>query len=209
MPPGGELHPDLMGPPGVESDVRKAQCSVRGGDAVFEHGFPHPFARAADREDPALPAVLEQIVPQDAVFRQRFVRCPGKDGPVLLGEDRCGQRILGGCSPAVQHGVGFLALGDLPCQRGGGFRSPGTDHQAGHAGVQPVHDAHIGVRLPPQLPQPGGQAGLTGQAGRFVHDHKGRILIEDHSLPSSSRAFSLSTPATVLPSLISPLMTIS
>ena len=59
------------------------------------------------------------------------------------------------------------------------------------------------------LPQPGGQAGLTGQACRFVHDHKGRILIEDHSLPSSSRAFSLSTPATVLPSLISPLMTIS
>ena len=66
MPPGGELHPDLMGPPGVESDVRKAQGSVRGGDAVFEHGFPHPFARAADREDPT----------QSLLEKERSAECP-------------------------------------------------------------------------------------------------------------------------------------
>ena len=28
MLPGGELHPDLMGPPGVEGDVRKAQGPI-------------------------------------------------------------------------------------------------------------------------------------------------------------------------------------
>ena len=43
--PGGKLHPDLMCPPGVERDLRKAQGTVRCRlyDAVFQNGFPHPL----------------------------------------------------------------------------------------------------------------------------------------------------------------------
>ena len=198
-----------MGPPGVEGDVRKAQDPVCGRDAVFQHRFPHPFAGAADREDPPLPAVLEEIVPQSPRFGQGFIRRSRKDGAVLLHEDRCGGGVLRGFGPAVQHGVGVLTFGDLPGQGRCGLRRLGQHHQPGNADVQPVHHPHIGVRLAPEGPQRVGQTRFTGKTRRFVHDCKGRIFVDDHSLPSSSRALSFSTPAMVLPSLISPLRTIS
>ena len=73
-----------------------------------------------------------------------------------------------------------------------------------------MHHAHKGVRGVPVLPQGGGYAFLAGKPDRLVHHHKGRILVQDvHSLPSARRAFSFRMPAMVLPSLISPLMTIS
>ena len=67
-----------------------------------------------------------------------------------------------------------------------------------------------GVRHLTALVQGSGHALLAGQPGGLVQHHKGSIFVENvHSLPSSSRALSLSTPAMVLPSLISPRMTIS
>ena len=58
---GGELHPDLMGAAGVEGDVCEAGAAVRGRrrKAVFQHSLLHALAGAADREDPAPPAVLK------------------------------------------------------------------------------------------------------------------------------------------------------
>ena len=210
--PGGKLHPDLMRPPGVERDLRKAQGTVRCRlhDAVFQHGFPHALAGAADREDPAFPAVLEQIVPQDALGWQLFVRPACDHGPVCFkkaGLCRCTGASL--CS-AVQNGISLLALRHLFCQSRCGSGCSGIDHQPRNAGVQPVDDAHIGVGPAPVLPQGSGDALLAGKTGGLVQHHKGSIFVENvHSLPSSNKALSLSTPAMVLPSLISPLMTIS
>ena len=74
MLPGGKLYPDLMGAAGVQSDACKARVPCCFQDAVFQNGFPHALARAADREHPAPAAVLEQPVPQGAFGGQCFVR---------------------------------------------------------------------------------------------------------------------------------------
>ena len=120
----------------------------------------------------------------------------------IVGTGRIGAAIL--------HGVGVLTLGHLTAQGGGSCRGAGIDHQPGHTGVQPVHHPHKGVRCVPVGPQRGGHALLAGKPGGLVQHHKGGIFVENvHSLPSSNRALSLSTPAMVLPSLISPRITIS
>ena len=212
MLPGGKLHPDLVGPPGVEGDVRKAEGTVfglgLGGDAVFQNGLPHPLAGLFYREDPALAAVLEEIVPQKAFGGEGFVRAACKDSPVLFEERGRGGFSLG---PAVEHGIGFLTLGDLTAEGRSGSWRFGIDHQAADAHIQPMDDAHVGVGGCPQLTQPGGHALLAGKSGRLIHHHEGGVFVYDetHSLPSSSSAFNFSTPAMVLPSLISPLITIS
>ena len=119
-------------------------------------------------------------------------------------------RCTGGrLGPAILFGINLLALRHLPAEGGGCLRGLCIDHQTRHAGVQPVDDAHIGVGPAPELPQGGGYAVLAGKPGGLVHYHEGCIFVEYHSLPSSTSALSLSTPAMVLPSLISPLMTIS
>ena len=58
---GRELHPYLVGAPGVEGDVRKAGAAVWGGgrNAVFQHSLFHALARTAHRKNTAFPAVLE------------------------------------------------------------------------------------------------------------------------------------------------------
>ena len=86
----GKLHPDLMGAPGVQGDLGKAVFPCRGKDAVFQHRFPHPLAGTADREHPALAAVLEQVVPQHPGGGQLRVRRTGNDRAVLLDELRRG-----------------------------------------------------------------------------------------------------------------------
>ena len=201
------MYPDLMGAAGVQGDLGQTGVPGLPGDAVLQHGFPHPFAGAADREHPAFAAVLEQPVPQGACRRQGVVRSAGKHRPVLL--DKAGG-LCPALGPAVLHRIGFLALGDLSAQGRGGRRGAGKDHQAGHAGVQPVHHPHKGIRGVPVLPQGGGHALLAGQACRLFYHYQGGVLVQDvHSLPSFSKAFSFRMPAMVLPSLISPRMTIS
>ena len=207
MLPGCKLHPDLMGAAGVQRDLSKAHLSCRFHDAVFQHGFPYTSARAAHREYPAPAAVLEQPVPQGAFDGQCFVRPACNDGPISLDELRHFRLPFG---PAILHSVGVLALGDLTAECG---RSPGRSgkhHQAGNAGVQPVHHAYKGIRLAPQLPQGCGHALFAGKSGGLVQHHKGGIFVQNvHSLPSAIRALSFRIPAMVLPSRISPLMTIS
>ena len=205
--PGGKLYPDLMGAAGVQSDARKARVPCFFQDAIFQNGFPHALARAADREHPAPAAVFEQPVPQDAFGGQCFVRPACNDGAVLLDERRLFCPALG---PAVLHGVGVLALGDLTAEFCRSFLRFGKHHQAGNAGVQPVHHPHKGVRGVPQLPQRCGNTLLAGKAGGLVQHYDGSVLVQDvHSLPSAISALSFRMPAMVLPSRISPLMTIS
>ena len=207
MLPGGKLYPDLMGAAGVQSDARKARVPCCFQDAVFQNGFPHALAGAADREHPAPAAVLEQPVPQGAFGGQCFVRPACNDGAVLLDELRLFCPALG---PAVLHSVGVLALGDLTAECGRSPGRAGKHHQAGNAGVQPVHHPHKGVRGVPPLPQRCGNALLTGKARGLVQHHDGSVLVQDvHSLPSAISALSFRMPAMVLPSRISPLMTIS
>ena len=151
--PGGKLHPDLMRPPGVECDLRKAQGTVRCRlyDAVFQHGFPHPLAGALYRKDPALPAVLEQIVPQDALRRQLFVRPACDHGPVCFakaGLCRCTGASL---CPAVQNGIGLLALRHLFCQSRCGSGCSGIDHQP----ETPVSSRWMTQRMHPACPTAG------------------------------------------------------
>ena len=83
---GRELHPDLVGAPGVEGDVRQTERSIfcRGRNAILQYSFFHTLAGAADREDPAFPAVLEQLIPQSALSGERFVRAACNNSPVLL-----------------------------------------------------------------------------------------------------------------------------
>ena len=196
-----------MSAAGVQGDLSKAGILRLPDNAVFQHGFPHALARAADREHPASAAVLEQPVPQGACRRQGVVWPAGKHRPVLL--DKAGG-LCPALGPAVLHCIGFLALGDLSAQGRGGRRGAGKDHQAGHASVQPVHHPHKGIRGVPVLPQGGRDPFLAGQPRRLVQHHKSIVLVQDiHSLPSASRAFSFRMPAMVLPSLISPRMTIS
>ena len=210
MLPGGKLHPDLMGPPGVEGDVRQTERSIFccGRNAVLQYSFFHTLAGTADREDPAFPAVLEQVIPQSTLSGEHFVRAACNHSPVLF--DKTGS---GGCplGPAILHGIGLLAPRYLTAQGRCRLRGLCIDHQARDAGVQTVDDADVSVRLPPLLPEPQRHALFAGVPGGLVQHYKGIVFIDDktHSLPSSSRALSLSTPAMVLPSLISPLMTIS
>ena len=58
---GRELHPYLVGAPGVEGDVREAGAAVRGEgrNVVFQHSLLHALARTAHRKNTAFPAVLE------------------------------------------------------------------------------------------------------------------------------------------------------
>ena len=201
-----------MCPPGVERDLRKAQGTVRCRlhDAVFQHGFPYPLAGALYRKDPALPAVLEQIVPQDALGRQLFVRPACDHGPVCFKEAGLCRCTGASLYSAVQNGISLLALRHLFCQSRCGSGCSGIDHQPRNAGVQPVDDPNVCIRSAPPLAQGSGHALLAGQPGGLVQHHKGSIFVENvHSLPSSNRALSLSTPAMVLPSLISPRITIS
>ena len=170
----GKLYPDLMGAPGVQDDLGKAVLPCRGKDAVFQHCFPHPLAGTADREHPALAAVLEQVVPQHSGGGQLRVRRTGNDRAVLLDELRRGGFALGA---AILHGVGVLTLGHLTAQCGGSRRGAGIDHQPGHTGVQPVHHPHKGIRRVPVRPQGGGHALLAGKPGRLVQHHKGGVLV--------------------------------
>ena len=171
---GSKLHPDLMGAPGVQGDLGKAVLPCRGKDAVFQHRFPHPLAGTADREYPALAAVLEQVVPQHPSGGQLRVRRTGEDRAVLLDELRRSSFALGA---AILHGVGVLTLGDLTAQGGGSCRGAGIDHQPGHTGVQPVHHPYKGVGRVPVRPQRGGHALLAGKPGGLVQHHKGGVLV--------------------------------
>ena len=92
MLPGGKLHPDLMGPPGVEGDVRQTERSILvwavaamrySSTASFT-----PLRGRLHREDPAFAAVLEEIVPQQALGGERFVRAACNHSPVLLDKTR-------------------------------------------------------------------------------------------------------------------------
>ena len=174
MPAAGELHPDLMGAPGVQGDLGKAVLPCRGKDAVFQHRFPHPLAGTADREHPALAAILEQVVPQHPCGGQLRVRRTGDDGAVLLDELRCGGFALGA---AILHGVGLLTLGHLTAQGGGSRRGAGIDHQPGHTGVQPVHHPYKGIGCVPVCAQRGGHTLLAGKPGRLVQHHKSGVLV--------------------------------
>ena len=170
----GKLHPDLMGAPSVQGNFHKAVFPCRGKDAVFQHRLPHPLAGTADREHPALAAVLEQVVPQHPGGGQLRVRRTGEDRAVLLDELRCGGFALGA---AVLHGVGVLTLGHLTAQGGGNCRGAGIDHQPGHTGVQPVHHPHKGIGRVPVRPQRGGHTLLAGKPGGLVQHHKGGVLV--------------------------------
>ena len=174
VPAAGKLYPDLMGAPGVQGDLGKAVLPCRGKDAVFQHRLPHPLAGTADREHPALAAVLEQVVPQHSGGGQLRIRRTGEDRAVLLDELRRGGFALGA---AVLHGVGVLTLGDLTAQGGGSCRGAGIDHQPGHTGVQPVHHPHKGIRCVPVRAQRGGHALLAGKPGGLVQHHKGGVLV--------------------------------
>ena len=121
---------------------------------------------------------------------------------------RSGRRTGVRLGPAILFGIKLLALRYLAAEGGGCLRGLRVDHQTRHAGVQPVNDAHIASGLSQSFRRAAGTPSSL-ESRRACPPPRGCIFVEYHSLPSSTSALSLSTPAMVLPSLISPLMTIS
>ncbi len=119
---GMQTAPVSDGCAGVERDLSKAHSP-----AVFTMRYSStasctPSARAAHRENPAFPAVLEQPVPQDAFGGQLFVRPACNDGAVSLDERRHFRCAGGRLGPAILFGINLLALCHLSAEGGGSLR---------------------------------------------------------------------------------------
>ena len=148
----GELHADLVGPPGEQPDTEQAATDKRFQQLIAQNRFPDALSLPGDDKGLVAPGVVEQQIAQLAGIR---LRAAGTD------------RVIGLFKRAVRDGL---------AERGRRGLRARVDHHAAHIPVKPVDAKGLAAELRAQT---GGHRAL-GIESRRLHAHGDiRVAVQD------------------------------